>query len=81
MPKQQSSQGGTLHSPNLETQPILLSVQQAAFLAGIGTTFAWELIRTGTLPSIRLGRRVLVPRTSLEKLAQNGIVQPAETGQ
>ena len=80
MPKQQISQAGALHDPSLESQPILLSVQQAAFLAGIGTTFDWELIRTVTLPSIRLGRRVLVPRTSLEKLAQNGIVQSAETG-
>jgi excisionase family DNA binding protein len=50
----------------LET-PLLLSVPRAARLLGIGVTFAWELVHAGAIPSVRLGRRVLVPRTALEQ--------------
>ncbi len=49
--------------------PLLLAVPDAARLLGIGTTFAWELVRAGDLPSVKLGRRVLVPRAALERLA------------
>jgi len=49
--------------------PLLLAVPDAARLLGIGPTFAWELVRAGDLPSVKLGRRVLVPRAALERLA------------
>jgi len=49
--------------------PLLVAVPDAARLLGIGTTFAWELVRAGDLPSVKLGRRVLIPRTALERLA------------
>ena len=39
----------------------------AAKLIGIGTTLAWELVRSGQLGSIRVNRRVVVPRQSLEE--------------
>ncbi len=58
--------------------PLLLAVPDAARLLGIGTTFAWELVRTGALPSVKLGRRVLVPRAALERLAD---VHTIEGGQ
>ncbi len=38
-------------------------------LLGIGPTFAWELVRAGSIPSVKLGRRALVPSTALEHLA------------
>ncbi len=49
--------------------PLLISVPEAARLLGIGATLAWELVRLGRIPSIKLGRRVLVPRAGLELLA------------
>lgn len=49
--------------------PLLVGVPNAAHLLGIGLTFTWELVRRGELPSIKLGRRVLIPRTALEHLA------------
>src|SRR5438046_2000995 len=49
--------------------PLLVAVPDAARLLGIGTIFAWELVRAGDLPSVKLGRRVLVPRAALERLA------------
>ncbi len=42
------------------------TVPEAAALLGIGTTLAKELIRTGELRSIKIGRRRLVARADLE---------------
>ena len=44
------------------------SVPEAARLLGIGETLMRELIRTGRVPALRLGRRVLVSRAALERL-------------
>lgn len=49
--------------------PLLVAVPDAARLLGIGTTLAWDLVRSGAIPSIKLGRRVLVPHAALERLA------------
>ncbi len=48
--------------------PLLVAVPDAARLLGIGTTLAWDLVRAGDIPSVKLGRRVLVPRAGLERL-------------
>ncbi len=48
--------------------PLLVAVPDAARLLGIGTTLAWDLVRAGGIPSVKLGRRVLVPRAALERL-------------
>jgi excisionase family DNA binding protein len=50
-------------------RPLLVSVPEAARLLGVGVSFGWFLVRNGDLPTIRLGRRVLVPRGALEQLA------------
>jgi len=49
--------------------PLLLPVPEAARLLGIGTTLCWEMVHGGQLPSVRLGRRVLIPRAVVEHLA------------
>lgn len=49
--------------------PLLLPVPEAAHLLGIGTTLCWEMIHNGQLPTVRLGRRVLVPRAAIEQVA------------
>lgn len=45
---------------------LLLRVDEAARLLGIGTTLAYELVGQGRLPHVRLGRAVRVPRRALE---------------
>lgn len=45
-----------------------LTVDEAARELGIGRTLAFQMARTGELPVIRLGRRVLVPRAALERM-------------
>ena len=49
---------------------LTLTVSETAALLGISRAHAYELVARGELPAIRLGRRVLVPRQSLDKLLQ-----------
>lgn len=46
---------------------LALTVDEACHELRIGRTHAWHLIRTGELPSIKLGNRRLVPRAALEQ--------------
>lgn len=49
---------------------LTLSVEEAAALLGISRALAYELIARGELPSLRLGRRIVVPRRALEQLVE-----------
>jgi excisionase family DNA binding protein len=43
-----------------------LTVEQAARALGIGRGLAYSLVRTGAIPSLRLGeRRLVVPRSAI----------------
>ena len=44
---------------------LTMSVSEAADWLGISRAFAYELVARGEIPSIRLGRRVLVPTKRL----------------
>ena len=44
-----------------------LSVEEAGALLGISRDLAYDLVATGELPSVRLGRRLVVPRRALEE--------------
>jgi excisionase family DNA binding protein len=48
--------------PAQSVEPLLLPAQDAFRLIGLGRDRGYELIAQGRLRSIRLGRRVLVPR-------------------
>lgn len=52
------------------TKPVALtmSVEAAARELGISRNTAYECARTGQIPTVRLGRRLLVPRAALESL-------------
>lgn len=52
----------------MEPERLTLTVEEAAGLLGISRNLAYELVADGRLPSIRLGRRVLVPRQALYRL-------------
>ncbi len=46
----------------------VLSVAEAAQVLGISRSHAYELVARGELPSLRLGRRVLIPSMALERI-------------
>jgi excisionase family DNA binding protein len=50
---------------------LTLSVEEAAKLLGIGRNLCYDKAKTGEIPVIKIGRRLLVPRSALEKLLAN----------
>jgi excisionase family DNA binding protein len=49
-----------------------LSVEEAAHVLGIGRGSAYEAVRRGELPAIRIGKRLVVPRAALQRLLEAG---------
>jgi excisionase family DNA binding protein len=47
---------------------LTLKVEEAAQMLGISRGLAYELVNQGVIPSLRLGRRIVVPRYALEEL-------------
>ena len=58
------------------SERLALSVEEAGALLGISRDLAYDLVGRGELPSVRLGRRLVVPRRALEaalgRLAEAG---------
>ena len=52
---------------------ICVTVPEAAAMLGISRNFAYQLVREGKLPSIRFGKRILIPRVALEKMLERGV--------
>jgi excisionase family DNA binding protein len=50
---------------------LTLNVPEAARLLGISRTTAYALAKSGRLPTIRLGKRILVPRQALGRLLED----------
>lgn len=50
------------------TSRLAITVEEAGQLLGIGRGLAYEMVRQGQIPSLRLGRRVVVPVAGLERL-------------
>ena len=61
----------------MTNERLTLTVEEAAALLGISRNLAYELVAAGRIPSIRLGRRVLVPRRALHHLVDGD--RPPET--
>ncbi len=52
------------------------TITEAAKILGIGRSAAYEAARTGQIPTIKIGKRILVPVAALERL----LSEPATVG-
>jgi excisionase family DNA binding protein len=52
-------------------QSLVMTVEEAARLLGISRGLAYELVRRGDIPALRLGRRLVVPRHRLLALVES----------
>jgi excisionase family DNA binding protein len=50
------------------TNSLVFTVEQAGELLGLSRGLTYEAIRTGQIPSIRIGRRILIPKAALLRL-------------
>ena len=46
------------------------TVPEAGKILGIGRNAAYDAAKTGELPTIRLGRRIVVPKAALKRLLE-----------
>jgi excisionase family DNA binding protein len=47
---------------------LTLTITEAAEALGISRSLAYEMAATGSLPTLRFGRRLVVPRVALDRL-------------
>lgn len=47
---------------------LVYTVEEAAQLLGISRAFAYEAVQRGEIPSMRIGRRILVPKAALQRM-------------
>ncbi len=52
----------------METEKLTISITDCAKLLGIGRSAAYQAVQSGQIPSLKIGRRRLVPRSALERL-------------
>ncbi|MFH1141151.1 MAG: helix-turn-helix domain-containing protein [Chloroflexota bacterium] len=58
----------------MEHDSKVFSVEEAGLALGVGRQLAYELVRQGKIPSLRLGRRLVVPKAALDRmLAEAGV--------
>ena len=54
----------------IDDMPAVLTVDQVARILGISRGLAFAAVNNGTIPALRIGRRILVPRTRLVQLIE-----------
>lgn len=47
------------------------TVEEAAAVLGISRAFAYEAVHRGEIPHLRIGRRILIPRSALTQLVES----------
>ena len=60
--------------------PSVLTVEEMAEVLRISRGSAYEAVRRGEIPAIRIGRRFIVPRTALERMLGEAESAEASTG-
>ncbi len=56
--------------------PRTLTVDEAARELRISRNAAYEAVRRGEIPSIRFGKRIVIPRAAFERLLDSAPVSP-----
>ena len=51
-----------------ETERLTLTVDEAGKALGLSRCGAYEAVARGEIPSVKVGRRILVPRAALERM-------------
>lgn len=49
-------------------EPLALSIKKAARLLGLSQASVYRAVRTGQIPSVRLGTRIVIPRAALDRM-------------
>ena len=55
-----------------EIEPLLVTVPKGCRISGLGRSKLYELLASGTVQSVLVGRRRLIKYSSLKQLAERG---------
>lgn len=50
------------------TEKLTYTVEEAGHRLGISRGLAYTLVKTGQIPSLQLGRRIVVPKAALDRM-------------
>ena len=57
----------------MESEKLVYSAQEVAEMLGISRSYAYELIKNGTIPALQLGKKRVVPKeTFIRWVNRNG---------
>lgn len=59
---------GSVGAAPTSQERLTLTVEEAAAVLGISRAFAYDAVRRGEIPAIKIGRRILVPKLALNRL-------------
>ena len=57
----------------MELERLTLTVEEAGELLGISRALAYEMARTGRLPTLRFGKRIVVPKKGVESMLERPV--------
>lgn len=60
-----------------DTASRVLGVEEAGRMLGLGRSAAYEAVKRGDLPALRIGRRLVVPRARLAAMLGEAVEQSA----
>jgi excisionase family DNA binding protein len=60
------------------SEKLTLTVEEAGKLLGISRNTAYQAASDGTIPTIRLARRLVVPRVALMRMLENAGRKPRD---
>ena len=58
----------TTHTSTAQPQPATMTIPEAAQLLGVSRSAGYRAVTRGEIPTIRIGRRLLVPTAKLHTL-------------
>ncbi len=61
-----------------QTLPLLLKAEEAARMLSLGRSKVFEMLATGELPRVRIGRKVQIRRVDLEKWVEDHAVDQTD---
>lgn len=62
---QQTAQNG---GKSVKSKSLTVSIDEASRMLGISRNSTYQQVAAGTIPSLRLGRRIVVPKAQLDRL-------------
>ena len=54
----------------MSTERQTLKIDEAAKILGISRNTAYDAVKSGQVPTVKIGRRLLVPRAALERMLE-----------